>query len=359
MFHILLTLFCVLNTFCSEVIGKRVIFINPVTELSRNLPLPTHDGASFKGEKSMLFRRAYQALYGDTATIVHVKGDAYLLKLDKVIYDYDRDGQSLDQLWAPQSAVRIITDESFNTNSVIILQKPWRHETGVLYSAATHFALARKSTDAYTIRLYHPITRQEITVEIPHDYAIRAGQHTSLSAGKRLIAAARSLIEMAKPGVVPFVWGGCSFCAPCLSDITLDSRNNWVFEHEGLYNGLDGGSLVFFCAKMADIYYPWKTTFAAFKGAPELRRDETIMPGDIICFAGCEAIIASDTTVIYITGYELGSGALEEVAMQQLLRNADTINDLQYLFTHFLPLQVATRSTEVTEWKIIRPSTRA
>lgn len=347
--------FCILNTFCSEVIGKRVLFINPVTELSRNLPLPTHDGASFKGEKTIFFRRAYQALYGDTATIVHVKGDAYLLKVDNLIYNYDRDGQPLDQLWAPQSSVRIISNETCNANS-IILQKPWRSQTGLLYSVATHFALAHTSTETYNVRFYHPITQQEITATIPHDYALRTGQHSSLPAGQRLVAAARSLIEMAKPGVVAFVWGGCSFCAPRLTALSLDTKDNWVFEHEGLYSGLDGGSMVFFCAKMADVYYPWKTTFAAFKGAPKLRRDETIMPGDIICFAGCEAIIASDTTIIYITGYELGSGALEEVALSQLLRNVNTVNDVQYLFSHSMPLQVATRNSDVTEWKIIRPT---
>lgn len=360
MILLIIAFFCIINTCCSALIGKKVMFINPVTELSRNLPLPIHDPASFKGEKSIWFRRAYQALYGETATVVYAKGDAYLLQLDNVIYGYDRDNQPLNQLWAPQSSVHLLADCQHDLtipmHNTIILQKPWRHESGLLYSVATRFVLLKKSVDTYTIRFYNPITYQVVNIEIPRDHAIVAGQRPSLTAGQRLIAAARSLIEMAKPGIVPFVWGGASFCEPYLQAVMLEG-DNWIFDHEGLYCGLDGGSMVFFCAKMADVYYPWKTTDAAFKGAPELRHDELITPGDIICFAGCEAIIASETTLIYITGYELGSGALEEVPMHQLLRNVNHLNDLHYLFSHKMPLQVTTRSAEVAQWKIIRPLT--
>ena len=378
---IILALLCSISSLLSnDKIGREAVFIRPVTDLCCTLPLVNSaTPASFKGNANTCVRRAYQALFNEFATVVGIdqEQNAVQLEFAHLIYGYDTNKKPLNRLWAPLAAVKILphvfTKDDMDLvaslpsadEPCIILTKPLAR-AGLVYSVATRLRVTSYDLIGcvYTARLYDHTSGTHSSIGLPDDHAIAFSKLSNeLSPGQHLLDAARRLIKVAKPGVVPFVWGGASFCEERTKTPTSNATS-WDFEHNGLYGSYDASSLIYRCAEMAHVYFPWKTTTAAFDGAPELARDVPFSNGDIICYKGFEGIIASRTTIIRMRGYDNnGSGALEEVPLRSVFKRIYNIDDLHRCYIHSVPLMMTIKDGDIViedkdilAWKIIRPT---
>jgi hypothetical protein len=329
--------FCAHNV---EYAGQKAVISKPVVDMSSSFPLCYHSPAC--GQKNPC-RRANQGLYNEVVNCIAVVADAVNIDYKKVIYGHDDEGNNYSTMWTAQDGLILLKNVDPCLHSMIpcmqkgdqpklFLTEPWHN-----FSVGSYFVrIPTKDTDShYAIFLPH-FSENTFSIEyIEKEHALCVEPRTEQEARIVFVSLLYKLIEYAKntlsDGVVPYVWGGCSFITANKKDDFLYEAGEWHRPcYESVYTGYDCSGLVWRLAQCAGINFPWKVSKMMAIHCRPIIENEILELGDIIWFEGHVMIVADieHNTLIEAAGYNNGYGAVHCISLADRFGGITTYHDL-------------------------------
>jgi hypothetical protein len=225
--------------------------------------------------------------------------------------------------------------------------------TGITFSAGTRFVLAKPYShqdSAYHVHIFDPAKKMFITRTIPASYCI-APAPTSLQ--KRIAHFVQIARGWAHPGqgVIPYVWGGCSFTAVVL-DLTFAEQTTIKNDIATSFYAIDGytqfpksgfdcSTLVCCAAQLAGLPYFYKNTYTIAHCGTPLASGESLHEGDLIVIQG-HVMLVSDVEknlLIEARAYMHGYGKIHEIELSKVFKDIATYKELEHAYATQAPLQ--------------------
>lgn len=331
---------------------------SPLSLLDANKPVyALYNSLSFSPDKGTnACPRLHQLIFNEVVTVKKVVGDEIQCEVANFFY-YDDRGACSRTFWIPKYSICMLSNIKSKLNSipapyctqaqkrcshdlVITLAWPWYDiVTKKHYSAGTRFVhLPEKDMpNAYAVALINLSNFRPEVSFIPHGVAISSYPKNEQEGRKFLVQLIKQWIAK---GIVPYVWGGCSFVDYCSEDIFShvfsvlygENVSYWMRPNvkKKPYTGFECSSLILRGAQICGMPYFFKNTATLSKCLRPLGVKEKLQNGDLIWYPG-HVLIVSDiknNRVIESVGYSIGYGKMHDVPLSKVFFGIKTYKEL-------------------------------
>lgn len=252
-------------------------------------------------------------------------------------------------------------------NSIVTLIMPWYDPiTKKKYSVGTRFVKCHQQPSPLkqvAVNLIKTNPLQKSDTSIPLSCCIEQ-QHRLSSAQKRevMIALLRRWINESK-GIIPYVWGGCSFVDAhdadhCFIEEKKEGASFYQWQngknkrcHRAIKTGFDCSGLIARAAHICGIAYFYKNTTTLARFLTPLTPNHRLEPGDLIWIPGHVMIVADleKQTLIEARGYEHGYGKVHEISLHTVFAGIKNYQELTALHVAKQPLKRINRAGVVAD----------
>jgi len=300
--------------------------------------------------------RVHQCLYNEMGLVRDTKGDELLIEFPHFLC-IGADGKNYSRFWIHKNSVyeyhsthvsqevqfkdlipEPYTPGSYSNEAILTLIEPWQDpRTDKWYSVGTRYKrFPERDTDTtYAAILIDYQSLEAHIVHIPLAHALIETPQPLKETKKLFISLIRRWIRH-KEGVIPYVWGGCSYINRCTQDQftchddkkgTKSWQRSELSTHE-TQSGFDCSGLILRAAQMAGIHYFCKNTSTIDRLLKEV--DGDLEEGDLILYKGHVCIVSDlqQHTLIDSYGYSKGYGCLREVSLNEAFDKVETYDDL-------------------------------
>lgn len=345
-----------------DLIGKKVVFIKPVTDLfvspSGSYMNEKERKKAFSGYSNGSCVRCAQALFNEIGTVVAQKGDEIQVKMPNFFFTlaHDESQKKRSAFWTFKDNVVPLDDvgdsiknfipnpvsydnrQSVIMKNIVVLTMPWKSpKTGVTYSVGTRFVRAKEAgsnNNGYAVYLLNMKKMRIAKDVIPRDKSFIS---FDLKYKNRRNLCAKLVQHWCKQmGTIPYVWGGSSFTMPLKSEkfaLKKDQQKKLYWGRdvsETPLNGFDCSGIILRAAQICGIPYFYKTTGTFSRAMRQLRHGDKVKKGDLIWMPGHVAMVSDvkKNTLIESGGYGSGYGKLHEIALKDYFKGITTYDDL-------------------------------
>lgn len=334
--------------------------------------------------------RIHQLLFNEVVEVIEEKGQEAHIKIPQLFYITTFNNKPRTAFWTLKKNLMPLTyldnkqlsyaipaqitfDSTYipHTN-VVTLVVPWYDKiTQKQYSAGTRFVRCpeQKISHAQTVWIFDKNSQTVQQVHIPDTKCIADLPHNQTEKIELFI----SLLKQWVPhnnGVIPYVWGGCSFTAMYEEpfqekEMLIQKKKVTIFSRTTeptIKSGFDCAGLIARAAQIAGIPYFFKNTTTASYYLNTLALHEPIEAGDLLWIPGHVMVIVNmqTHTLIEARSYEHGYGKVHEIPLKQVFLGITNFNDLYKAYVEKRPLQRIDKSGIVretfTDWKILKLS---
>jgi len=353
-----------------------------------NIPI-----ASGKFKRGQLCPRLHQLIFNEIVDITTEQSNEARINISNVYYLAKNNGQPQTAYWTLKKnlmPLEIIEKKGLDLNKIpkpvefsdnglalhqantITLILPWTDKNSQrTYSVGTRFVLAENSKKGkhYSIYLFDPEIMNFRQAHVAKNLAIENSR--TYSNPQRVALFVQLLRRWAHHdnGLIPYVWGGCSFTATCKD---LFEKKECGAKGPGMYYyirkdiqdnpcvGFDCSGMIARAAQTCGIPYFFKnTTTLACKLAP-IEAKDTLHEGDLFWFPGHVMVVASipNNTLIEARGYGTGYGKVHEIALSNMFRDISSYRDLLNAYFNAKPLILLNEQQEnqckLSDYKILK-----
>jgi hypothetical protein len=273
----------------------------------------------------------------------------YWMRKDQLISLQQLTDQSIDGVHLPDRISYQQNNITQANRAVVSLVSPWRigHTT---YSAGTRFNIHHTSSDSYFVWYFDHL--QWRIIKIPRSYGF---VYKNQSIQERLALFVDRLKNWAceEDGIIPYVWGGCSFCYR-VNEYNFTTSKTAVEDGEDVsvilmhpyskpYAGLDCSGLIARVAQIYSLPYYYKNTDTLALFLEPVQTKKALKEGDLLWFEGHVMIISDikHDKILEARGYGSGFGCIHEKHLRQLFLNISTYDELWDCYIQHLPLKLA------------------
>ena len=251
-----------------------------------------------------------------------------------------KSGIDIEKLPAPIEYINH-SDEKHHNNIVTLIEPHTDIQRGISFSAGTRFKYTIFNNED-AIRVYY-LDPTKITIactDIPR-YKLHIFQPKPIKARlKDFLAIVRKWAHLQK-GVIPYLWGGCSF-------LDIHENNHFILKKNivngnelGYYarpffkkkykSGYDCSNLIARAAQIVGLPYFYKNTFTLLNNLSTITPYQKIEDGDLIWITGHVFIVANvkENTVIEAHAYDGGYGQVQEVPLFKVFKDIYSFKQLQ------------------------------
>ena len=163
-------------------------------------------------------------------------------------------------------------------------------------------------------------------------------------------------------GIIPYVWGGCSYTTKCPSeDFTLvkkqlkKRKKIYVYNREQCkkspHTGFDCSGIILRAAQLCGIPYFFKNTYTLAHYLKSLGIDDHLHEGDLIWIPGHVMIISDlkDNKLIEARGYSHDFGHVQEIELEKIFKGIKTYKQLVQAYYLRQPLLRLNKAGNVIE----------
>jgi cell wall-associated NlpC family hydrolase len=302
------------------------------------------------GNSSLECPRIHQLLFNETVDIVSEQEDevaihitsAYFIThtnhkpqtlywtLKKNLISYEKlQRKKLPLSYIPPTPDFNTINEQKSAHVIGLLQPFHDPNTQQTFSAGTQFVYdPEKSTDShFLVHLFDKTTTTFITASIARTTAVIIEPKGKNDATALFI---QILKGWAHPenGIIPYVWGGCSFCYTCTTPIerkpASDTTNTLYHRPDcsSPYNGYDCAGLILRAAQLAGIPYFYKNSYTLAHYLKPIATTAALKEGDLIWIPGHVMVVSKlhPALLIEARGYPHGYGIVHEIALEKVFK---------------------------------------
>lgn len=216
---------------------------------------------------------------------------------------------------------------------------PVTHQT---FSAGTRFVYdPQKSTaQQHIVWIFDHTTTTFKTTTIPVNVLVTIKPKEKKVALNDFVHILRQWAHQSN-GVIPYVWGGCSFIHLCkdnivqLEPIQSPAPMSLALYHRSdclnkPYTGFDCAGIISRAAQLAGIPFFYKNTYTIAHYLKPVTSHSTIKEGDIIWIPGHVMIVSSllPALLIEARGYPHGYGIVHEISLEKVFKGIKTFAQL-------------------------------
>lgn len=366
-----------------HLLGKKALVMVPVADIIGN-PIATfnhaptaqqsYDNFSMSGgpgNSSLECPRIHQLLFNETVDIVSEQGDEVSIRissaffithdnhkpqnlywtLKKNLISYEKlQRKSLPLSYIPPTPDFTKTTLPQTTQTIGLLQPFHDPSTGQTFSAGTHFVYdPQKNTQAaFYVFIFDQATTTFKASFIPRTAAIIIEPKDPAQAITQFIDILKRWAHTSS-GVIPYVWGGCSFVHACNPDIIqqkpcADTTQGMLYsraDHNSTpYTGFDCAGLIVRAAQLATIPYFYKNSYTLAHYLKPIANAAALQAGDIIWIPGHVMVVSSLTPALLIEarGYPHGYGKVHEIALERVFKGITNYTQLMHALNKQKPL---------------------
>ena len=338
----------------ADLIGKP-LFTQPKANMY-NLPI---SGVDHNG-----YSRIHQLIFNEIVTVLEKLGNQIRISIPNLFFEQANNQTRYTEYWTHKSAVASIDDLakqhipksmfpepiSFKKNKngipiqpiVTLLFPHYDSLTRQTYSAGTRFVVADGvKKNKIFVYAYSPKHHKVCKINLPQHLCLQEHPDTR----KKKITLFTSLVQQwseLQSGFVPYVFGGCSFTATCIT-------NNYIKKENAYYRptyqcsptpGFDCTGIIARAAQIFDIPYHFKNSTTLVKHLRSLTAQESIENSDIIWFPGHALIIVDTTThtCVEARSYNHGFGKIHALPINKLFANIHSLEDIKEAMLHNKPI---------------------
>jgi cell wall-associated NlpC family hydrolase len=250
--------------------------------------------------------------------------------------------------------------KNYATRCVTLLAPYHDAATGQNFSAGTRFAItqsrtATRASQEYEVYAYDPEKKDFVVTTIPAALVVLQRRRTHQEALQLFVRVVRAWAHLAD-GVIPYVWGGCSFVHFDSQDILQEQTEQWgarrarYFVRPGYDHipktGLDCSGLVLRAAQIAGLPYYFKNTTTLESNLKPLAVSQQLENGDLMFFPGHVVVITDveNNLCVEARGYASGYGKVQEISIDRLFLETKNFEDLVKAYHNKRPLTLLARS---------------
>lgn len=301
--------------------------------------------------------RLHQLLYNETVEIIKQEGNELYIKIPHAFYITAQNKVPQCHFWThkdtivPLSSldeqqqnciVRPLSYETPNQQSdmVVTLAYPWYCKTcSTTFSAGTRFVCRPHKKGARSINVYalHPKTHKPLSFNIPRNYCVINNDDK-----KQIKTCYVQLLKdwAHTPGIIPYVWGGCSLIAPLTEKATFfevpaTQQNSTAYIYDkanSLINGFDCAGLILRAAQAAGMPYFYKNTTTLATYLKPITDIKDLTEGDLIWIPWHVMAVANleRNTLIEARHYNHGFGKVHEIELNKVFKDIHSYADLYH-----------------------------
>lgn len=336
------------------------LVIVPVADLYGTIPNTTH--IPMDTQPASLCPRLMQALFNERVEILKEQCDHALIKITHAFHHpHNQPTKILNTYWISKAAIatldslpaearKVIPPPIAWTNPTSVTQQhvatllyPWYDQKlGTTFSVGTRFVITTSKKKHYGVAFWDAGTQKIISSTIPkHLCSSLKTDATPQERQATYVALARSWAH-SLPGIIPYVFGGCSMTMPydpyqpVISSIQPRGSNVIDHAHKTMqpHAGFDCAGLILRTAQCCGIPYFFKNTTTLAQGLRTLKSDESLENGDLIWIPG-HVMIVSDikkNLLIEARSFYHGYGKIQEIPIGEQFFGIATYGDLQKTF---------------------------
>ncbi len=319
--------------------------------------------------------RIFQALFNEQVTILEERNKLVRISVSNAFYETGK-MKRISEYWTLKknivsfkelkkwkineatlpSAINWKSPSSLenDTGSVLTLTSPWHDSaTDKTYSAGTRFTLAtsHKKAETHQVYLLHPSAKKVTLSSIPSDKVIITTLRSPKVAQNLFLNLLRSWSKE-KNGIIPYVWGGCSFTKRykkmgwprpkkrIISEKLLSFHDRTDIP-DSPKPGFDCTGLILRATQIAGIPFFYKNSITITQNLQALKSNDVIEEGDIIWIPGHVMVVSNRTNNLLIEarGYADGYGYTQEIPLAQEFKGVETYQHLRSAFEQKIPLK--------------------
>ncbi|MBP9764773.1 hypothetical protein KBD08_00370 [Candidatus Babeliales bacterium] len=341
---------------------QQAVIKDPIVDMSVSFPAPKNPPASCENKSCF---RAHQGLYNE---IVHcIETHHHHVKIYYPHIKYHIDTTLPDQrhcFWvhkkhlAPlkkldNDLIDVIPNPEYAKQPTVVLTYPWKG-----FSVGTRFKhLPQHDTSAaFAIQKIDFHTHAIQLDFVPHSHGLSEQITDAQSTRKLFVTLVNTLVDKVTLSgaqhVIPYIWGGSSYVEPYIDEVfyNKDGCINRTGKSNP-YSGYDCSEFIMRMAKIAGIYFPWKTSTAIVHFCKDLKTNQTLEDGDIVWTQGHVMIISNieRNEIIEARGYPSGYGCVHRITLSECFDGINTFNDLLQRYYNKQTIQYKDKQGIVSE----------
>ncbi len=307
--------------------------------------------------------RVHQLLYHEIVDIIGTRKDEMLIKIPNIFYQTVADPRPQSYYWTLEKNVIPVANlykkaidlgkipqpihcnnnnESSHGDTVSLIEPFTEISMDTSFSAGTRFVKTREQPYKDKVMVYclHPKTHLLHVIGLPISSAYIFNTKTMADRIGDFLAILRRWAKQ-DGGIIPYVWGGCSFTERHLKNQFNKETEIIQGKKLGYYvrsghnqvpkAGYDCSSIIARAAQIVGLPYYYKNTYTIANQLPVLSRHETLKEGDLIWIRGHVLVVANLKlqTIIEASAYDYGYGEVHEIPIGKVFKNIETFDDLQ------------------------------
>lgn len=358
------------NSLCTTYNGQKV-----VTNYN-NLPLSS--------QRSSDCLRLHQLLFNEKVTILDQQGEEVLVQIPMVFYELEAHNQRYDTYWSlkknfitldelqqlgitgdffPEPIDYKNPDLNLSNKKTIALTHPFHDSiTNQTFSVGTRFIVntKKKIRNAYSIFIFDFQKKSLRTTAVP--FQLCRVENLSENYKTKMhdfVALLKNWIGTR--GIIPYVWGGCSFTEKS-QDEPFELIEKYDNGKKSAYyqriscngspkNGFDCTGIVARAAQICGIPYYFKnsTTVAKYLKTPS--DSQSCVEGDLIWIPGHIMVVADTVknTIIEARAYDHGFGKVHEIPLSEVFKGVTNFAQLNKAYKSCQRLQRLDKQGKVVQ----------
>lgn len=337
-----------------------------IEKIYQSLPYATQD-------KSPCLR-AHQLLFNEVVKIKDSNAEEVLCEIYNAFYDNEEKSR-INTFWTLKKNIKFLKNLSLAAratipgmyskdlvtvsglkNSAVIIE-PWHDKvTRRTYSAGTIFKRlpAFDKKNLLAISLINPHSAKAVVTYIEKKNVKTHYPRENNRAIKQFLSILNQWMDA--EGIIPYVWGGCSYTKRLTNDNFYSVERNQNIHYERYqdskpYTGFDCSGLILRAAQICGMPYFFKNTKTLTKYIKSISEGGKINPGDLIVVPGHVLIVNSleDNSVIEAKGYDAGYGKLHEIKLGDVFKDVQNFDQLLNAYWNQLPIYGLNKNGEVTK----------
>lgn len=224
----------------------------------------------------------------------------------------------------------------------VVLKEPFKDvKTNQLFSAGTRFVVCDHTRTGYWVYIFDNHKKCIQKGHIPQSLVMvennQEARHTRIS---NFVALLKQWSHTS--GIIPYVWGGCSYNQSFGGDAFVIMKKKNVCGKEYTFydrlackknpkSGFDCTGVLVRAAQICGLPYFLKNSTTVKKTLQELAPYQCLSEGDLIWIPGHVMVVADkqSNTIIEARAYNHGFGKLQEVALHKVFKDMATFSQLE------------------------------
>jgi len=333
---------------------RKALVIQPIIDLVGQ-PLPTPNDAYHQlpiAGSNGACARLHQLLYNEVVNIIKEKNDQYCIEVPDIFYITTANTTPQRTFWTHKNHLMPLEDipqaahahiPALQKNKEITLIMPWESkQLACTFSAGTRFVIAQGKARPRHLQVYAYDTRtkKSRTLWIPTHVCIQMESIDTQKKREHYCHLLRTWAHM--PGLIPYVWGGCSLTYlhkknATFQTIPINKQEQCVAysyaDEPPQKSGVDCAGLITRAAHTAGLIYPYKNTTTLAHYLTPVPSYDACENGDLIWIPGHVMAIGNKEKGLIIEArhYSHGYGKVQEIPLARIFKG---ITSCDMLFAH-------------------------